>query len=260
MYATAPKINRPGGLPLIELSVDQVQALLRFHRLDNLNASFNDAGVDGAMLNDMVTMEDLDEIVPKLRVRKKKLLRVLTAARAEGVSIEDLEHGHFEPIAIEQEEEVTTLADDDDVDAALALRDRTAPAEGICFVGNVECTRHNVVLPKPGPLGLELCTVLLLRCKRVLVRAHSLSHHRTASSLPASVCVSYLFWLAPHPPYFPPSIPSVRPAVLLPTLPSFALSLPLPIFSTPLATIWWLAPPWLGRGQVDQARQYYAHV
>jgi hypothetical protein len=174
VYATAPKIERPGGMPLIELSVEQVQALLRFHRLDNLSASFTEAGVDGAMLNDMTTIEDVDEITPKLRVRKKKLLRVLAAARAEGVSIEDLQQGQFAPIVIEQEEEVTTLADDGDIDAALAMREKAPPAEGNCFVGNIECTRHNVVLPKPGPLGLELCTVLLLRCKRVLVRSSRL--------------------------------------------------------------------------------------
>ena len=43
------------------------------------------------MLNDMETKEDIDELVVEQNMRKKKLLRLLQAARAEGVATECIE-------------------------------------------------------------------------------------------------------------------------------------------------------------------------
>ena len=176
-YAAAPiAVERPptreGAIALVDMSAQQVQYLLRFHLLVALLQSFIDAGVDGAMLNDMVTIEDVDEIVPKLRVRKKKLLRVLAAARSEGVALEDLDAGQPTAAAaaeVVEEEEVVAVTGLDAVDAALVVRMTESPPEGPCLIGSLACVRHNAVISSPGTLGLELCTVLILKSKRVLV-------------------------------------------------------------------------------------------
>ena len=93
---------------LVFLTHDQVIAFLRFHKLDALVPSFTDDAVDGSMLNDMETKEDIDELVVGQSLRKKKLLRLLQAARAEGVATECIEQtstvegggGGDEPIAL----------------------------------------------------------------------------------------------------------------------------------------------------------------
>ena len=203
-YAAAPSaVERPpvreGAIALVEMSAQQVQYLLRFHRLVALLPSFTEAGVDGAMLNDMTTIEDLDEIVQKLRVRKKKLLRVLAAARSEGVALEDLDGGQPAPAAAaaaaaaeeEEEEEVTAVTELADVDAALVVRMQEPPPQGPCLIGGLACNRHNAVVSKPGTLGLELCTVLILKSKRILVEVKNV----TPGSVMAAFDVKTDDWL-----------------------------------------------------------------
>ena len=180
-YAAAPAaLERPpvaeGSIALVELTVEQVAALLRFHKLDPLVAGFMGEAVDGGMLNDMETLEDMDEIVSKLKVRKKKLLRVLENARAEGVTLASLAQGTATSAAVsaaaasELKARQQHGAPPPSPGAEPPAIVRTAPPpEGACLIGGVPCARTNVLVPTAGPLGLELCTVLLLKCKRVLV-------------------------------------------------------------------------------------------
>jgi hypothetical protein len=88
---TVPEDSSEETVALVFLTHDQVIAFLRFHKLDALVPSFTADAVDGSMLNDMETTEDIDELVVGQSLRKKKLLCLLQAARAEGVATECIE-------------------------------------------------------------------------------------------------------------------------------------------------------------------------
>ena len=87
--AAAP-LSAPSRIPLVALTVEQVSALLLCSLLAVFVVPFKEESVDGLMLNDVEDTTDLDDFVPGRRIQKKKLLRIITEARASGILREQI--------------------------------------------------------------------------------------------------------------------------------------------------------------------------
>ena len=126
-----PRSDHSGGaggetVALIFLTHDQVISFLRFHKLEALVPSFTADAVDGSMLNDMETKEDIGEVVVGHKIRKKKLLRIIQAARAEGVATE----------CINQTPALAAVAAAVEERASAVKQDEEPAAEGVAVVAN----------------------------------------------------------------------------------------------------------------------------
>ena len=71
-------------LPLASLTKEQVLAFARHHEVDSLLGGLSAHKVDGLMLNDVEELGDLDDF-SAVKLHKKKLLRILTECRVNGV-------------------------------------------------------------------------------------------------------------------------------------------------------------------------------
>ena len=77
----------PAKRPLTTLTVDEVQRLLACWGLECFAAELYAEAADGEALNDIDDLQDLDDFSTTNRRQRKKLVRLISIARADGVAL-----------------------------------------------------------------------------------------------------------------------------------------------------------------------------